>query len=177
MSLTDNNKIIMGNFFELYDSNFFVDENIILIEVIPLLLIFLHNNQKNENNKLFEPFRYKKTIEGIVYDNFNFVSLYKNYFDLDEEEKNRIILYLVDNISIMFASFYQTLILCYLNYLNNINNNNITDKGNLICEYAQRLCDEFEINKGEYKNYVEDKGILMNLIKKNISKIKKNKSK
>ena len=177
MSLTDNNKIIMGNFFELYDSNFFVDENIILIEVIPLLLIFLHNNQKNENNKLFEPFRYKKTIEGIVYDNFNFISLYKNYFDLDEEEKNRIILYLVDNISIMFASFYQTLILCYLNYLNNINNNNITDKGNLICEYAQRLCDEFEINKGEYKNYVEDKGILMDLIKKNISKIKKNKSK
>ena len=173
MSLTDNNKIIMGNFFELYDSNFFVDENIILIEVIPLLLIFLHNNQKNENNKLFEPFRYKKTIEGIVYDNFNFVSLYKNYFDLDEDEKNRIILYLVDNISIMFASFYQTLILCYLNYLNNINNNNITDKGNLICEYAQRLCDEFEINKGEYKNYVEDKGILMDLIKKNISKIKK----
>ena len=173
MSLTDNNKIIMGNFFELYDSNFFVDENIILIEVIPLLLIFLHNNQKNENNKLFEPFRYKKTIEGIVYDNFNFISLYKNYFDLNDEEKNRIIQYLMDNISIMFASFYQTLILCYLNYLNNINNNNITDKGNLICEYARRLCDEFEVYKGEYKNYIEDKGILMDLIKKNISKIKK----
>ena len=80
MSLTDNNKIIMGNFFELYDSNFFVDENIILIEVIPLLLIFLHNNQKNENSKLFEPFRYKKTIEGIIYDNFNTIASRSSFY-------------------------------------------------------------------------------------------------
>ena len=178
MSLTDHNKIIMGNFFELYDSNFFVDENIILIEVMPLLFIFLHNNQKNENNKLFEPFRYKKTIEAIVYDNFNFISLYKNYFDISEEEKNKIIKYLLDNISIMFTSFYQTLILCYLNYLNNIKNDkNNNDIGNLICEYAQKLCDKFEVKKGDYKNYVENKGILIELIKKNIYKIKKSKSK
>ena len=178
MSLTDHNKIIMGNFFELYDSNFFVDENIILIEVMPLLFIFLHNNQKNENNKLFEPFRYKKTIEAIVYDNFNFISLYKNYFDISEEEKNKIIKYLLDNISIMFTSFYQTLILCYLNYLNNIKyDKNDNDIGNLICEYAQKLCDKFEVKKGDYKNYVENKGILIELIKKNIYKIKKSKSK
>ena len=179
MSLTDNNKIIMGNFFELYDSNYFVDENKILIEIIPLLFIFLHNNRKNENNKLLEPFRYKKTIEGVVYDNFNFVSQYKNFFDINEDEKNNIIKYLMENISIMFTSFYQTLILCYLNYRNNLKkegNNNIDDN-NLITEYAQRLCDKFGVKKEDYKNYVENKETLIGLIKNEISKSRKNKSK
>ena len=179
MSLTDNNKIIMGNFFELYDSNYFVDENKILIEIIPLLFIFLHNNRKNENNKLLEPFRYKKTIEGVVYDNFNFVSQYKNFFDINEDEKNNIIKYLMENISIMFTSFYQTLILCYLNYRNNLKeegNNNIDDN-NLITEYAQRLCHKFGVKKEDYKNYVENKETLIGLIKNEISKSRKNKSK
>lgn len=179
MSLTDNNKIIMGNFFELYDSNYFVDENKILIEIIPLLFIFLHNNRKNENNKLLEPFRYKKTIEGVVYDNFNFISQYKNFFDINEDEKNNIIKYLMENISIMFSSFYQTLILCYLNYRNNLKeegNNNIDDN-NLITEYAQRLCDKFGVKKEDYKNYVENKETLIDLIKNEISRSRKNKSK
>lgn len=179
MSLTDNNKIIMGNFFELYDSNYFVDENKILIEIIPLLFIFLHNNRKNENSKLLEPFRYKKTIEGIVYDNFSFISKYKNFFDINEDEKNNIIKYLMENISIMFTSFYQTLILCYLNYRNNLKeegNNNIDDN-NLITEYAQRLCDKFGVKKEDYKNYVEKKETLIGLIKNEITKSRKNKSK
>jgi hypothetical protein len=179
MSLTDNNKIIMGNFFELYDSNYFVDENKILIEIIPLLFIFLHNNRKNENSKLLEPFRYKKTIEGVVYDNFSFISKYKNFFDINEDEKNNIIKYLMENISIMFTSFYQTLILCYLNYRNNLKeegNNNIDDN-NLITEYAQRLCDKFGVKKEDYKNYVENKETLIGLIKNEISKSRKNKSK
>ena len=175
MSLTDNNKIIMGNFFELYDSNYFVDENKILIEIIPLLFIFLHNNRKNENNKLLEPFRYKKTIEGVVYDNFNFISQYKNFFDTNEEEKNNIIEYLLENISIMFVSFYQTLILCYLNYRNNLKE--VKDNDNLITEYAQRLCDKFGVKKEEYKNYVVNKETLIHLIKNEISKSRKNKSK
>ena len=179
MSLTDNNKIIMGNFFELYDSNYFVDENKILIEIIPLLFIFLHNNRKNENSKLLEPFRYKKTIEGVVYDNFSFISKYKNFFDINEDEKNNIIKYLMENISIMFTSFYQTLILCYLNYRNNLKeegNNNIDDN-NLITEYAQRLCDKFGVKKEDYKNYVENKETLIGLIKNEITKSRKNKSK
>ena len=179
MSLTDNNKIIMGNFFELYDSNYFVDENKILIEIIPLLFIFLHNNRKNENSKLLEPFRYKKTIEGVVYDNFNFISQYKNFFDINNEEKNNIIKYLIGNISIMFTSFYQTLILCYLNYRNNLKDegNNNKDDNNLITEYAQRLCDKFGVKKEDYKNYVENKETLIGLIKNEISKSRKNKSK
>ena len=175
MSLTDNNKIIMGNFFELYDSNYFVDENKILIEIIPLLFIFLHNNRKNENNKLLEPFRYKKTIEGVIYDNFNFISQYKNFFDINEEEKNNIIEYLLENISIMFVSFYQTLILSYLNYRNNLKDGK--DNNNLITEYAQKLCDKFGVKKEEYKNYVENKENLSQLIKNEIYKIRKNKSK
>ena len=178
MSLTDNNKIIMGNLFELYDSNYFVDENKILIEIIPLLFIFLHNNRKNENSKLLEPFRYKKTIEGVVYDNFSFISKYKNFFDINEDEKNNIIKYLMENISIMFTSFYQTLILCYLNYRNNLKdegNNNIDDN-NLITEYAQRLCHKFGVKKEDYKNYVENKETLIGLIKNEISKSRKNKS-
>ena len=177
MSLTDNNKIIMGNFFELYDSNYFVDENKILIEIIPLLFIFLHNNRKNENSKLLEPFRYKKTIEGVVYDNFNFISQYKNFFDINEDEKNNIIEYLMENISIIFSSFYQTLILCYLNYRNNLKVEGNKDNNNLITEYAQRLCDKFGVKKEDYKNYVENKETLIDLIKNEISKARKNKSK
>ena len=177
ISLNDNNKIIMGNFFELYDSNYFIDENIILIEIVPLLFIFLHNNKKNENNNLLEPFRYKKTIESIVYDNFNFISQYKNYFDINEEEKNNIIEYLIDNISIMFASFYQTLIMCFLNYKNNLKDINNNNKQNIICEYAQKLCDVFGVKREEYKNYVGNEELLKELIKKQISSIKKNKLK
>ena len=177
ISLNDNNKIIMGNFFELYDSNYFIDENIILIEIIPLLFIFLHNNKKNENNNLLEPFRYKKTIESIVYDNFNFIFQYKNYFDINEEEKNNIIEYLIDNISIMFASFYQTLIMCFLNYKNNLKDINNNNKQNIICEYAQKLCDIFGVKKEEYKNYDDNEDLLKELIKKQISSIKKNKLK
>jgi hypothetical protein len=175
MSNTDNNKIIMGNFFELYDSKFFVDENIILIEIIPLLFIFLHNSKKNENNKLLEPFRYKKTIEAILYDNFNFISQYKNFFEINDEEKDIIIQYLIDNLSIMFSSFYQTLILCYLNYTVNCGKNNTDNTRNLICEYAQRLCDKFGVKKDNYKQYVEKEEILMDIIKKAISKTNKNK--
>ena len=177
ISLNDNNKIIMGNFFELYDSNYFIDENIILIEIVPLLFIFLHNNKKNENNNLLEPFRYKKTIESIVYDNFNFIFQYKNYFDINEEEKNNIIEYLIDNISIMFASFYQTLIMCFLNYKNNLKDINNNNKQNIICEYAQKLCDIFGVKKEEYKNYDDNEDLLKELIKKQISSIKKNKLK
>ena len=177
ISLNDNNKIIMGNFFELYDSNYFIDENIILIEIIPLLFIFLHNNKKNENNNLLEPFRYKKTIESIVYDNFNFISQYKNYFDINEEEKNNIIEYLIDNISIMFASFYQTLIMSFLNYKNNLKDRNNNNKQNIICEYAQKLCDVFGVKREEYKNYVGNEELLKEIIKKQISSIKKNKLK
>ena len=176
MCLTDNNKIIMGNFFELYDSNYFVDENKILIEIVPLLFIFLHNNRKNENSNLIEPFRYKKTIESIVYDNFNFISQFNNYFDITEEDKNKIIKYLMDNISIMFISFYQTVILCYLNYINNLKEKK-DNQLNIICEYAQKLCERFDIKKEEYSNYVEKEGILLDVIKKAISNIKKNKSK
>ena len=175
MSNTDNNKIIMGNFFELYDSKFFVDENIILIEIIPLLFIFLHNSKKNENNKLLEPFRYKKTIEAILYDNFNFISQYKNFFEINDEEKDIIIQYLIDNLSIMFSSFYQTLILCYLNYTVNCGKNNTDNTKNLICEYAQRLCDKFGVKKDNYKQYVEKEEILMDIIKKAVSKTNKNK--
>ena len=168
LSKNDNNKIIMGNFFELYDSNIFLDENKILIEIIPLLFIFLHNNKKNENNKLLEPYKYKKTIEALVYDNFNFLSQFNNYFDFDNEEKNKIINFLMHNISIMFSSFYQTLILCYLNNIKNFGNN----IHNLICQYAQKLCDAFGIKNDEYKNYVEKEGLLMDIIQKSIKKIK-----
>ena len=175
MSKTDNNKIIIGNFFELYDSKFFMDENIILIEMVPLLIIFLHNNRKNENNKLLEPFRFKKTIEGIAYDNFNLLSLYKKYFDLNEEENNDIINYLIDNISLIFSSFYHTLILCYLNYINNLGEKYSENEQNLFCKYAQRLLDEFGIKNEDYKNYVDKEDLLMDIIKKSISKIKKDK--
>ena len=175
MSKTDNNKIIMGNFFELYDSKFFMDENIILIEMVPLLIIFLHNNRKNENSKLLEPFRFKKTIEGIVYDNFNLLSLYKNYFDLNDEDDNNVINYLIDNISLIFSSFYHTLILCYLNYINNLGDKYSENDQNLFCKYAKRLLDEFGIKKEDYKNYVYKEDLLMDIIKTSISKIKKNK--
>ena len=173
---TDNNKIIMGNFFELYDSNFFLDENIILIELILLLILFLHNNQNNVNDKLFEPYTYKKTIESILCDNFILIALYKTYFDLNEKEKNKIIQYLIDNISIIFSSLYQTLILGYLNHLQNLGNNCDENEMNIICKYAQRLCKEFGIKKEEYKNYIENEKLLIDVIEKSISKNKKNKN-
>ena len=166
----------MGNFFELYDSNFFLDENIILIELILLLILFLHNNQKNVNDKLFEPYTYKKTIESILCDNFILIALYKTYFDLNEKEKNKIIQYLIDNISIIFSSLYQTLILGYLNHLQNLGNNYDENEMNIICKYAQRLCEEFGIKKEEYKNYIENEKLLIDVIEKSISKNKKNKN-
>ncbi len=43
----------------------------------------------------------------------------------------------------------------------------------MICEYAQRLCDKFGVKKDNYKQYVEKEEILMDIIKKAISKTKK----
>ena len=77
----------------------------------------------------------------------------------------------------MFASFYQTLIMCFLNYKNNLKDINNNNKQNIICEYAQKLCDIFGVKKEEYKNYVDNEDLLKELIKKQISSIKKNKLK
>ena len=132
--------------------------------------------QYNVNDKLFEPYTYKKTIEGILCDNFILIVLYKTYFDLNEKEKNKIIQYLIDNISIIFSSFYQTLILGYLNHLQNLGNNYDENEMNIICKYAQRLCEEFGIKKEEYKNYIENEKLLIDVIEKSISIKKKNKN-
>ena len=170
MSKTDNNKIILSNFFELYESNFFVDENKILIIMIPILFIFLHNNHNYNinNNKLIEPFKYKKTIESIVYDNFNCIIEYKDYYNLEMNRRQSIIEYLIGNLSVIFSSFYQTLILSFLKIDNRENKDN-----NLIYDYIKRLCDEFNIKKDDYKKYVENDGMLIDLIEKSI--IMKNK--
>ena len=166
MSKTDNNKIILGNFFELYESNYFVDENKILIEIIPILFIFLHNNKNEDknNSKLIEPFRYKKTIESIIYDNFSCIIEYNNYFNLENNNnlKEKIINYCINNSSIMFSSFYQTLILSFLKIENSIKNGN----NNIIYEYAKKLCNEFNIKNEDYKKYVDNDGLLIDVIEK-----------
>ena len=165
MSKTDNNKIILSNFFELYESNFFVDENKILIALMPILFIFLHNNHKDDgfNNKLIEPFKYKKTIESLVYDNFNCIIDFKNYFNLEISKRQEIIEYLIGNSSVIFSSFYQTLILSFLKISNNENNEH-----NLIYDYIKRLCNEFNIAKDDYKKYVGNDGLLADIIEKAI---------
>jgi len=170
MSKTDNNKIILSNFFELYESNFFVDENKILIALMPILFIFLHNNHKDDgfNNKLIEPFKYKKTIESLVYDNFNCIIDFRNYFNLDANKRQEIIEYLISNSSVIFSSFYQTLILSFLKI-------NINDNGehNLIYDYIKRLCDEFNVVRDDYKKYVGNDGLLLDIIEKAIIAKKK----
>ena len=162
MSKTDNNKVILSKFFELYDSNLFVDENRILIEVIPILFLFLHNNKKGnpKNSKELEPFRYKKTIESIIYDNFNCIFEFQNFYNLENELKEKIIEYLINNISIMFSSFYQTLILSFLK----IEDEKKNKDNNLIHDYAKRLCIEFNIKKEDYKIFIENDGLLVDLI-------------
>lgn len=165
MSKTDNNKIMLSNFFELYESNFFVDENKILIALIPILFIFLHNNHKDEgfNNKLIEPFKYRKTIESLVYDNFNCIIDFKNYFNLETNKRQEIIEYLISNSSVIFSSFYQTLILSFLK-----NSSDENSEHNLIYDYIKRLCYEFKVSKDDYKKYVGNDGLLIEIIEKAI---------
>ena len=50
MAKTDGNKVMLSNFYELYKSNLFIDENKILFDIIPTLLTFLHNNKNSTNN-------------------------------------------------------------------------------------------------------------------------------
>ena len=165
MSKTDNNKIMLSNFFELYESNFFVDENKILIALMPILFIFLHNNHKDEgfNNKLIEPFKYRKTIESLVYDNFNCIIDFKNYFNLETNKRQEIIEYLISNSSVIFSSFYQTLILSFLK-----NSSDENSEHNLIYDYIKRLCYEFKVSKDDYKKYVGNDGLLIEIIEKAI---------
>ena len=171
MSKTDNNKVLLSNFFELYESNIFVDENKILIDIIPILFIFLHNNKgKYNNDKLLEPYKYKKTIESIVYDNFNCIIDADNYYNLENELKEKIIDYLLKNFSTMFSSFYQTLILLFLN----LNDSKKTANNNLIHDYIKKLCIEFKIKKEDYKKYVNNEGLLVELIENEIILKKKN---
>ena len=74
----------------------------------------------------------------------------------------------------IFSSFYQTLILSFLK----INNNNDNSEHNLIYDYIKSLYDEFNISRDDYKNYVGNDGLLLNIIeksiiaKKNINKFK-----
>ena len=178
MSKTDNNKITLGNFLELYESNCYVDENKILINIIPILFIFLHNNKndtyRTNKNKLLEPYKFKRTIESIVYDNFNCIIEFKDYYGLKSDQRQKIIDYLVDHSSLMFSSFYQTLILSFMKY-NITNNKNENKNKNLIYDYADKLCCEFNVKIEEYKNYVDNEGLLISLIEKAIKMKNKNK--
>ena len=47
------------------------------------------------------------------------------------------------------------------------------EKNNLIFDYIQKLCEEFNVKIQEYKNYVENEGLLINLIEKAIMMKKK----
>ena len=168
MAKTDNNKIMLSNFLELYESNLFVDENKILIDIVPLLFIFLHNNKNNDkyNSGLLEPYKYKKTIESILYDNFNCIIEFNNYYNLENDLKEKIICYLMNNGSVMFSSFYQTLILSFLKNENRLKNGN----HNLIYDYCKRLCNEFNVKNEDYSKYVESDGLLLNLIENKLCK-------
>ena len=171
MSKTDNNKVIFSNFLEIYESNLFVDENKILIDMIPILFIFLHNNKNDDryNNGLLEPYKYKKTIESIVYDNFNCIIEFSNYYNLGDDLKEKIIEYLMNNCSVMFSSFYQTLILCFLKNENRLKDSN----HNLIYNYCQKLCYKFNVKSEDYSKFVQSDGLL-NLIEKKLFKKKIN---
>ena len=88
---------------------------------------------------------------------------------------DNIVEYLIDNISIIFSSFYQTLILGYLNHLRNLGYNYEENEMNIICKYAKRLCEEFGIKFDEYQKYKNNEGLLINIIEKSISNNKKTK--
>ena len=171
MAKTDGNKVMLSNFFELYESNLFVDENKILIDVVPILFIFLHNNKNSTNNpKLLEPFKYKKTIESIIYNNFSCIMNQNNFYNINNELKEKIVDYLLNNKSIMFSSFYETLILSFLKLINEKRNEN----KNLIYIYIERLCNELDAKKEDYQKYIENEGFLADIIEKAIIKNKNN---
>ena len=87
---------------------------------------------------------------------------------MNNELKEKIVDYLLNNKSIMFSSFYQTLILSYLKFINENRNEN----KNLIYVYIERLCNELDAKKEDYQKYIETDGFLVDIIEKAIIKNK-----
>ena len=168
---TDSNKVLLHNFFDIFEELIDYNKLYILLKITPILILFIHSkNIKNKNNKLkyIISDKYSKNIENFIYENIFYLLDIKNDFFITDEIKNNIIDYLIKNISFNNSLFYENIILSYLR----INNNYENKKNTFIEIYILQLLNYFSINIDEsfIKKIFKDKKILTNIIEAKFNK-------
>ena len=166
MIKNDSNKLILNNFFKKYKNNLNINENNrVLIEVIPLLVLFLHNNM-NDNSHYLEAIKFKETIEEIIYENMSSILEYENFFDLNYDEDSKIIDWITMNLSVSLTSLYQSMILSFFKWKKFINKDSkCSTKKNMIYLFIEKLIEIFGINTEKYlSSFKESNSNLQDLI-------------
>ena len=154
---SDSNKMIMNNFFSLYETN--ITDTNIFYKLILVLLIYYFNY--DTNNKLYiDTQKFQNNIELIVYENLSQCLLKQNEFDFSYEQREKILLFLMNNLSKSDSSLYQILIISYIKcvkYTQNIDNT-------IIVEYIKQLIKYFNIELDDYDKFLKDEKIIINKI-------------
>ena len=168
---TDSNKVLLHNFFDIFEELIDYNKLYILLKITPILILFIHSkNSKNKNNKLkyIISDKYSKNIENFIYENIFYLLDINNDIFITDEIKNNIIDYLIKNISFNNSLFYENIILSYLR----INNNYENKKNSFIEIYILKLLNYFSLNIDEsfIKKIFKDKKILTNIIEAKFNK-------
>ena len=154
---SDSNKMIMNNFFSLYETN--ITDTNIFYKLILILLIYYFNNATN--NKLYlDTQKFQNNIELIVYENMGKCIQKQNEFEFSNEQRKKIIMFLMNNLSKCESSLYQILIISYIKCINNIENIDNT----IISEYSKKLIEYFNIELDDYDKFLKDDKIIINKI-------------
>ena len=152
---TPSNKLLLSNFFTLYEDNLSFTSTKILYPMILVMIIFLHNEQqgkKNINSNQFE-----KNIELACYENL--FGLVQIDIQILEDKESEVLQFLLRNLSINFTSFYESLILTYIK-----NKCYEIKKQNVIGKYISELIKLFEIQKDDYSSFLKNNTKLKEMI-------------
>ena len=156
---SDSNKMTMSNFFSLYDTN--IIDTKVFYKLILVLLIY-YCNFDSHNRKYINTQIFLKNIELIFYENMSECLKKENEFDFSKEQKEKIILFLMENLSKSDSSLYQTLIISYIKCIK-YNSNNLEDT--IISEYIKKLIEYFNIQLIDYESFLKDDNTIIKKIK------------
>ena len=152
---TPSNKLLLSNFFSLYEDNLSFTSTKILYPMILVMIIFLHTEQKGKKNMNSNQF--EKNIELVCYENL--FGLVQINIKILEDKQSEVLQFLLRNLSINFTSFYESLILTYIK-----NKCYEIKKQNVIGKYISELIKLFEIQKDDYSSFLKNNTKLKEMI-------------
>lgn len=155
ISNTPSNKLLLSNFFTLYEDNLSFTRTKILYPMILVMIIYLHTDKQGKQN--INPNQFEKNIELACYENL--FGLVQADLQILEDKQSEVLEFLLKKLSINFTSFYESLILTYIkNKCSNI------EKQNMIGKYISELIKLFEVKKDNYPSFLKNETKLKEII-------------